>query len=656
MNAALGVVLILLAASVLTAALFRRFRLPTMLGYLLVGMVLGPHALRIVPAYGAIHSLAEFGVVFLMFSIGLEFSLPQLNAMRRLVLGFGGLLVLTTFAAVFGLAGLLGLDWKSGFLLGGVIAMSSTAIVSKMLADRVELQTPHGQYTISALLFQDLAVVPLLVLVPALAAPPEALMTAVAWGLVKTAIVLVILLALGQRLMRPWFTLVANFKSPELFMLNVLLVTLSLAYLTAEAGLSLALGAFVAGVLISETDYRYQVESDIQPFRDVFLGLFFVTIGMLLDFRVVADHAWAVILLFVALVVGKAALAVFLARRFGTGKADSVRTGLALAQAGEFGFVLLAQASEQRLLAPEVSQVTLAAMLLSMLLAPFLIHFSEPIARFFSRSEWESRAQALHKIALGGFGIESHVIVCGYGRSGQNLARLLEREDIAFIALDLDPARVRQAAAAGDNVVYGDASRREVLMAAGIKRARALIVTYADTESALRVLQQVHQLAQGVPVIVRTRDDSDFEKLVSAGAAEVVPEVMEGSLMLASHALMLVGVPLARVVRSIREIREQRYTLLRAFFHGVSDAEMREAERFQPRLHTVTLAHGAYAIGKQLGELHFDTLQVRVTAIRRHNIRGLDPQPETRFERGDTVVLVGAPEGLEAAERRLQYG
>ncbi|MFA5241923.1 MAG: monovalent cation:proton antiporter-2 (CPA2) family protein [Sulfuricella sp.] len=650
----LQAVLVLLGAAVFAVALFRSLRLPPLLAYLLVGMVAGPHALGWISDTEETRYLAEFGVVFLMFSIGLEFSLPQLKAMRGVVFGLGGAQVMVTLGLVVAAAMLLGLSWQAGVALGGVLALSSTAIVSKMMAERLELQSRHGRLVIGVLLFQDLAVVPLMILIPALAASGGDLTEAVGAAFLKALALLIGLLYFGQRLMRRWFHWVARRKSPELFMLNVLLVTLGLAYLTGLAGLSLALGAFLAGMLISETEYRYQVEADIQPFRDVLLGLFFVTVGMLLDMTVVAVNLGWVVLSLLILVVGKGAIVTLLSRLFGHDTSVSLRTGLFLAQAGEFGFVLMALANGGGLVPPQVAQIILAAMLLSMVVAPFLLQHSAAIVTRLCRNDWNYRALELHEIVVKSAGKEGHVIVCGYGRSGQNLSRFLELEEIPFFALDLDPQRVRAAAAAGENVVYGDASRREVLMAAGLQRARAVVISYADTASALKVLHQVHELRPDLPVVVRTLDDSDLERLQQAGAAEVVPEVLEGSLMLASHALMLLGVPLSHVLRRIREVREQRYGLFRGVFR--SDAEGSLEEHEQPRLSSVSLGDHAVSIGKTLAELGLGSLLVEVTAIRRRGIRGVEPSPEMKLMAGDVVVLLGGAENLALAEARLLQG
>jgi CPA2 family monovalent cation:H+ antiporter-2 len=657
---ALELTLLLLAASVLGVVVFRLLNLPPMLGYLVVGIVIGPHALGLVPDTREARYLAEFGVVFLMFSIGLEFSLPKLRSMRQIVFGLGLAQVTLTIVAVMGagyvmhqvLSRWFDITLAGAFALGGALAMSSTAIVLKLMAERLELESEHGRRIVGVLLFQDLAVVPLLVIVPALATQPDHLPTALGWALVKATVILGLLLLGGQWLLRRWFHLVAKRRSHELFILNVLLVTLGLAYITEHAGLSLALGAFVAGMLISETEYRHQVEEDIKPFRDVLLGLFFITIGMLLNLQVVVNQAGWVLLALLVPTAFKLLLVIGLARLLGASAGTAIRTALPLATAGEFGFVLLNQAGGLQLLAPEVMQVVLAAMLLSMLATPFLIQYSERIALRFAKNEWMARSLALTQVATRSMAAERHVIICGYGRSGQHLARMLSQEGIGYVALDLDPDRVREAAAAGDSVVYGDAGRKEMLIAAGVSRAAALVVSYNDAHSALKVIHFAHELAPQLPIIVRTQDDTDLDRLLAAGATEVVPEIFEGSLMLGSHALVLLGVPVTRVIKRVREARDSRYRLLRGYFHGADDTtEFDDAGH--ERLHSISIGAGSPAAGRALRELDLRGVGAEVTAIRRHGIRGADPTDDTVLMAGDVVVLRGLPEALERAEERL---
>ena len=650
----LQLILVLLGAAVVVVVICRLIRLPPILGYLVVGLGVGPHALALVPDTANVRDLAEFGIVFLMFSIGLEFSLPQLKAMRRAVFGLGLAQVAITTAAAMVLLYALGWGWEVGLALGGALAMSSTAIVSKMLAERMELGSAHGRDVMSVLLFQDLAVVAFLIVLPSLGKTGGEVATELGVATLKAAVALGLILFAGQRPMRAWFHLIARQKSAELFMLNVLLVTLGLAAITELAGLSMALGAFLAGMLIAETEYRYQVEEDIKPFRDVLLGLFFVTVGMMLDpAQVAANWEW-VLLLLAGPVLVKLVLIVALSRLFGASPGTALRTGFYLAQAGEFSLVMLALAADAKIVGPPVTQIVLAAMILSMLGAPIIIHFAEPIVRRFTANDWLARAAQVTRIAATTMARRDHVIVCGYGRSGQNLTRLLEAEDIAFIALDSDPQRVREAAADGGNVVYGDAQRREALIAAGLAKARAIVITFNDTAAARKILHHAHHDRPELPVIVRTLDDSQIDALLTAGATEVVPEVLEGSLMLAMHSLLVLGVPLNRVLKRLHTIREERYSLFRGFFHGASDAAD-AADNLQPRLHSVLLPDRAHAAGKALSSIGIGAL-VEVTGVRRRGARPQRPSPEWVFESGDVVVLLGKPESLGQAEKKLLLG
>ena len=656
MHNTLHITLILLATAVVVVVLFRRLNMPAILGYLLVGALIGPHALGLVPDTENTRHLAEFGVVFLMFSIGLEFSLSQLVTMRRVVLGLGGAQVVLTLGLAMGVALAAGASWQTGLILGGVLAMSSTAIISKVLADSLQLHSDHGRRIMGVLLFQDLAVVPLLVLIPALILPAEQLALAVSVALLKAAVVLAIILLLGQRIMRPLFHVIAAQKSSELFVLAVLLVTLGMAWVTELAGLSLALGAFLAGMLISETEYRYQVEDYIKPFRDVLLGLFFVTIGMLLDARVIIHHWVLVTLVLAGLLVLKFIVIFWLVRLFGSERAVALRCAFALAPAGEFGFVLLSLAGRVNALQPDTLQVVLAAMLISMVATPIMLTYMEKIVLYFSASEWEARAMALHNLSVKAMAQRGHVIICGYGRSGQSLARFLEREKISIIALDSDPQRVRQAAAAGESVVFGDAGRQEVLTAAGLARASAVVVSFADTHKALTILSHVRSLRPEVPVIVRTFDDSDIEELKKGGAAEIVAEVVEGSLMLATQTMLLLGTPLNRVLRRLREVRGERYEFMRGFFTGATDEDDRDFDTDQPRLHSLLVNDGAACAGKTIAALELEFMGVELTAIRRRGVRQFNPAPESRVEVGDVLILAGTPEALGRAEIRLLQG
>ncbi len=651
----LEITLLYLLAAVLGVVTCRLLKLPPMLGYLCVGVVIGPNALALSKNVEGVQHLGELGVVFLMFVIGLEFNLPKLRSMRKHVLGLGSLqvvltMLLGTAAMVLlndRLPDLWDMDWKAALTLSGAMAMSSTAIVVKLMVERLEMESEHGKRVMGVLLFQDLALVPLLVLVPALGASAQNLAAALAMAAVKATLLIAVLLVGGQHVMRRWLTLVARRKSDELFVLNLLFITLGLAWLTQQAGLSLALGAFIAGMLISETEFKHQVETDIRPFHDVLLGLFFISIGMLLDWRLVLQN-WGLVLLLVLIPpLLKVALITALTRGLGGSSGVALRTGLYLGQAGEFGFVLLALAGENSLVPPALLNPILAAMVLSMVVTPFVVMYNNAIVLRLVSTEWLQQSLQMTQIARQSIKVSRHVIICGFGRCGQNLARMLEGEGIPYLALDLDPDRVRQAAAAGHTVVYGDSGRLQALMAAGLARASAVVVTYLDEPAAFKVLACTQSHTPEVPVIVRTQDDHSLEKLQAAGATEVVPEAIEGSLMLASHALALVGVPMRRVIRIVQDQRDARYNLLRGFFHGADDDSVDALEH--ERLATVTLP--ATAAGQRLSG--FALGSVRVLSLRRSHGMTVPADGSTLLEAGDTLVLSGKAEALALAEQRL---
>ena len=658
----LELTLLYLFAAVLGVVACRYLKLPPMLGYLAVGVVIGPNMLALAQNTQSVQHLAEFGVVFLMFAIGLEFNLPKLRTMRRHVFGLGLLQVVCTMLIATGAALLVAkalpvqwrLSWQAALALSGALTMSSTAILVKLMTERLEMDSEHGKRVMGVLLFQDLAVVPLLVLIPALGASDENLFVALAVAGLKATVLITVLLVGGQRVMRWWLTIVVRRKSEELFVLNLLLITLGLAWLTELAGLSLALGAFIAGMLISETEFKHQVETDIRPFHDVLLGLFFITIGMMLDWRLVLER-WPLVLLLVTLpVLFKLLLVTALARGLGATTGVSLRTGIYLAQAGEVGFVLLTLAQKNALVPKALLNPILASMVLSMLATPFLVMYSNRIVMKLVSSEWLQQSLQMTRIARQSISVNKHVIICGYGRCGQNLAKLLEAEKIPYIALDLDPDRVRKAAAAGDKVVYGDAVRLQALMAAGLARASAVVITYLDTASALKVLANIRSHAPHVPAIVRTVDDHDLEKLQHAGATEVVPEAIEGSLMLASHALALVGVPMRRVIRVVQDQRDARYNLLRGYFHGSDDDTTHEID--QTRLSTVTLSANDHAVGHTFTSLHLPQQEVQLLSLRRSNGVLVAMGETLMLALGDTLVLSGKPEALAMAEQKLVRG
>ncbi len=628
------------------------------MAFLLVGMIVGPHALGWVAATETTGTLAEFGVVFLLFTLGLEFSLPRLLATRGEVFWLGGLQVVATTAAVAAIAWTFGLALAVAILLGGAVAMSSTAIVLRQLTEQDELNRTHGRLAFGALLFQDLAVVPFLALAGVLASPQEAYgTTEIAFAVVKAAVALVIVLAAGRWLLRPLFHEIAASGASELFTFAVLFVAIGSAWATHAAGLTFALGAFLAGMMLAETEYRYQVEAGIRPFRDTLLGLFFVTVGMQLDVPGLFRQLPAVIALLAGLLALKTAIVMLAARFFAGQWFKALRTGIVLSQGGEFGFALLALLLQSRLIGGEFTQPLLAAITLSMLVSPFLIRHNKRIARFLLR-ETGPRQTGLERLeaATKAIARREHVILCGYGRVGQNVGRVLESEGFEFLAMDLDPLRVRTALSAGDAVVYGDAADDGMLQSAGLDRARAVVVTFSDPARSLAIIRAVRRQRKELPLLVRAMDDTHLEELLEAGATEVVPETLEAALTLVSNALHMLDVPPSRVIRTIGEIRRQRYKTLRSVFGRDPAGRVDESGTFREELHTVVLPPGAWSIGRTISEIRGRGAEVSFTAVRRDGIVGRDPDPEMTLREGDVVVLFGTPEAQEHAEAVLLAG
>jgi CPA2 family monovalent cation:H+ antiporter-2 len=654
----LSQILILLAASLAVLSLVRRFELPPIMGYLVVGMLLGPNALGVVADNTSVSLLAEIGVVFLVFTLGLEFSLARMIAMKSEVLGVGGLQMLLTTAAVATIAWALGVAVAPAVVIGGALAMSSTAIAMRQLGEQLELNRTHSRLAIGILLFQDLAFAPFLALATAIGSADVVLGPQWLLGMVGRAILaLLVVLAVGRWLLRPLFQEIARHRSTETFTLTVLFVVLGGAWATHALGLSMALGAFLAGMLLAETEFRHETEAVIKPFQDILLGLFFVSVGMLLDVRVLFTQLPLVLLLLAGLLAVKTALVAFIVRRFVHNTRKALRTGLVVSMGGEFGFALLTVLLKGSAVRVPVLQALLTAIALSMLAGPLLVRYNKRIADWLLRRPSKAPSDlALENAATRELAKREHVIVCGFGRVGQNLARVLERSGFEFIALDLDPHRVRDARQAGDPVVYGDATHVEVLRALGLDLASVVVISFDNPATALKIVRSVRRLRAEVPILVRTEDDSRLEELHEAGATEIIPELFETSLSLVSHVLMLLKVPVPEIVATTDAIRHDRYALLRSVFRKHDAEPLDSSHAHRQQLRTVLLPPGAYAVERTIRDLGLAGGDIVVTAIRRDGITGRDPEPGTRLREGDVLVLWGTPEDLERTESRVLMG
>jgi CPA2 family monovalent cation:H+ antiporter-2 len=645
----LSQVLILLLATVLVLAVARRVGMPAILGYLIVGIALGPSAFAVLRNDAQTQAIAQIGVVFLLFTLGLEFSFPRMVAMRREVFGLGSAQTLVVGGAGALAMHAIGVAWPNSIVVGGALAMCSTAIVLQQLGDQDELNRTHGRLSFAVLLFQDLAFVPLLALATVQTQAQSQSGAALLLRLVALGLLaLIAVLAIGRWLLRPLLHEIAHSRLRELFTLNALLIVLTAAWVTQALGLSMALGAFLAGMLLAETEYRHQIDAVIRPFRELLLGLFFITVGMLLDLKALFADLPRILALLLVVSLAKALLSALTTRAFGVGRFKALRTGLVLAGGGEFGVALLTLLARGPALVPARStQLLLAVVVLGMIVSPVIIRYNKRLARLVLR-EAGPPATAIEReqAATTELAQREHVIICGFGRVGSHLAQVLDSQGFEYLAIDLDPAAVRAARQAGAPVVWGDCADEELLRNLGLDLATVVIITFADPAVALHVIRAVRRLRSDVPVLVRTQDDSRLAELSAAGATEVVPETFEASLTLVSQALMLLQLPAPQVARVVDTLRRQRYATLRT----------RSEQESADQLRSVVLPPGGWAVGRRLSEIRARGAEVAFTAIRRQGITGREPAGDTELREGDVVVIYGIPEALEHAEAVLLAG
>ncbi len=656
-HSALNEGLILLSLSVLIVWVLKRLQLSPILGYLFVGIMVGPNALGWLPEPERIQLLAEIGVVFLLFMIGLEFSISRLISMRRTVFGLGSIQVVISTMSGGAIAWLTGIEWESALIVGGALALSSTAIVAKQLSDQLEMQVAHGQLAIAILLFQDLAVVPLLVIIPILAegSGGQSMTIPILISLAKGLLAFYLLFQIGRWLLRPFYHLVASTRSSEIFTLATLLVVLAAAWLTHALDLSLALGAFLAGLMLSETEYKHQIQADVRPFRDVLVGLFFISVGAQLDLTVILREWFWIGLLTAGLIIGKGAVIVILTRLFGYEMPVAFRTGLVLGQAGEFGFAILVLAITSGLLGLEETQPIIAAALLSMIISPMLIRYNNQMAEKLFKGSYESDIGVPPKqLEEACATLSNHVIICGFGRIGQNLADILREMQIRYVALDLDHSLVREAWEAGEQVYYGDCTHFQVLKKAELANARALIITFDDAFIAGEVITAARSINTDIAIIVRSKDDRHMEELHNKGASNVVPESFEASMMLAIHLLQQLGISTERSMEFVNHARSDDYKRLRGYFRGEETLGIEAPDAL--RFYNVTLLPDSYAVDKAPITLPLDEFDTTLIAVRRGTERMEEFDDAFRFQPGDTLVIEGKPGDVLNSEKMLLTG
>lgn len=644
--------LTLLLTSVPIAFLFHRLRLPIIVGFMITGVVIGPYSLGLISDVHAIELMAEIGVALLLFTIGLEFSIHRLLEMKRLVVLGGGLQVVITVLLASVIAYGRGRSVNQAIFFGFLIALSSTAIVLKTYIDRAEIDAPHGRAGVGILLFQDLSIVPMMLMVPVLSgrdgSSPSRIATTFAMALLAIGIII-----LATRKLVPYLLQhIVRLRSPEVFIISIVLLCLGTSWLTAQFGLSLALGAFIAGMVLSETEYSHQIIADILPFRDVFNSLFFISIGMLLSVSALASNIGGVLALVTGLIIGKALIVLLAVRFLGYSLRVSMMTGLGLAQIGEFSFVLAKMGVPVGLLPEGDYQRFLAASILSMIATPFLIKLAPRVGYALqsvlgpgSALEPNVESYEPEEVELRG-----HVVIVGYGFNGRNLAKVLRRTRVPYLVLELNADAVRNARAEGEKVIYGDATRREVLHQVGIESARVLVLAISDPVATRHTVWLGREMKPDIHIIVRTRYMSELADLRDLGADEVIPEEFETSIEIFSRVLQELGIPRHIIQRQVTAIRSEGYEMLRMPSLPVVDmAEFAEALG-SAATETFIVSQDAKATGKSIGELQLRTKTgVSVIAIIHDGATEINPGPESVLNPDDVLVLLGTPENIDRA-------
>jgi len=647
--------LVIVAVSIAIVFVFQRLRFPSIAGFLAAGALLGPYGLNLVSDREQVQVMAEIGVVLLLFTIGIEFSLTHLTAARRLFLIGGPVQVLSVVLLATAGGWVVGLSLAQSIFWGCLLSLSSTAIVLKALADRGEMDSPQGHITIGILVFQDLAVVPMMLLTPLLASPGGGIGGQLLFALLKAAVLVGLVLLTASFIVPRFLHQVVRNRSRELFLLTVIGLCLGIAWLTSLSGLSLALGAFIAGLVIAESEYSHQALADILPLRDSFNSLFFVSIGMLMDVRVLLAHPGLMVALVAAVLLGKFITGAGAVLASGMPPRAAVLSGIALAQVGEFAFILAQEGHRAGLLTEDPYQLFLAMSVLTMVLTPFLIQVSPKVAR---RVEAVQRvrhwfpgktAARLAQAESRHLSVKDHVIIVGYGLNGRNLARVLSETEIPYVALDLDGEKVRREAKNGISIYYGDATSPSVLRHARIDDARVLVVAVSDPFSARRTVQIARGLNRQLHIVVRTRYLRELDELHELGADEVVPEEFETSIEIFALVLRTYRMPQDFIMQKAEQVRREGYALLRRTLPEMAH-HLRGGTFTDVEVETCRIEPDSPAAGKTLADISIrPRTGASVISLTRSGITESNPSEKARLEAGDVVVLLGTRPQIQRA-------
>jgi K+:H+ antiporter len=644
--------LIVLTVTISIVFLFQKLRVPAIVGFLLVGVIIGPGGLGLIKNVDQVETLADIGVVLLLFTIGIEFSLESFVAMQRRIIWAGFLQVFATISLVLVIALSLGASPGVGVFYGFLVTMSSTAIVLRIFNDRGETNSIQGRLASGMLLFQDLCIVPMMLMVPFLAQSGKGSLLGVAWAIVKSLLALALIVWAARKLLPRLLHQVALVRNREIFILFVVLVCLGTAWLSYVAGLSLALGALIAGLVISESELSHQVVADVLPLRDCFSGIFFISIGMLLNPEMLRQDWFTPLLEFGVMVSIKALVILVIFWRLYRSIRLGIILGLSLAQIGEFSFILAKAGIGHNLLSTVEEQTFLAASILSMIATPFLIQSSHGIADRLTRQmhrEDERRPAAERTTETGG--IEGHVIIVGYGLNGHNLARVLRESGIPYQVLELDPELVRAGKAAGEPINFGDGTRTDILEQVGISRARVLVIAISDPTATARIVSQARRLRSDLSIIVRTRYVAEIERLYRLGANQVIPEEFETSVEIFARVLQEYHVPGNVIGLQVDLIRNEHYGTLRGL--RLQGKQLDELSQFLVGATTdiFSVLDDSPVVGRSLPEIALG--KVTVIAVVRDGKPFHNVGSDFVLQPGDLLVLLGDHESLDDAAQMI---